>query len=1282
MNKGRYEIRGKLGEGGMGIVHRAVDPVVNREVAVKTIRDAQDKAVLDLFRRECAVLATLSHPNIVEIFDVGEADEEGEKRPYFVMPILRGATLQELIRDSSTRLTVDRSIQIVSQVSRGLQAAHEHGLVHRDLKPSNLFILSDDSVKIIDFGMAHLVNHRSATGLKGTLLYMAPEQVQLKQATALSDQFSLAVVCYEMLARRHPFATQEDLAQAIVNFTPLPVSQFNPAVSPSISQVIHKALAKDAFHRFSNVREFSDCLQKALRGEPIDIFDPTRIAPRLERARKAFDRGDLEDATDIIKGLESENLIAPEITELSRQVEEVRRAKTIKQFLETAHRRLDEGEYVRALQKVQDILDLDPANTEAFTLKGAIESKRSATQIDEWFRLANQHMENRAYAHARQALEKVLEIRPNESRAQVQLAEVERREQESLRIRSEKQQAYQSALEAYRRGDINSALHKLERVLDLDRRAPTSTSPDQGPVYQKLYEEVRSRRDQLASKETEARRALDEGNFAGARGLCEEVLAAFPNNVVFRALQDDVEQAQRMEISAYLAKIERDVATEPDFNRKVAILEEAGRRYPSESRFEQSLQQVRARRDLVDSLVGRARTAEEAKQFSDALGIWEMLRKIHPQHPGISIELDRLQRRREQQLRSDAKTHWVTQIDQALGVQDYQKAALLAGDALAEHPGDLELSALEKQARQFQSRAREAEEKAQLAKELVRSGDVKGGLDLFREAYRLDTHNVVVRTGLTEVLLKKAGETIDADWKGASTLVQEALDLDSSNPLAKSLDTLIQDKRQAEEVSTALSRVRELQAEGKVRNAIAEIDQVRQKYPREDRLIKFRAMLVESLPTLDRNELRVKDLEELNKLAAQSKKANDYQELESIFQKSSVFAKYGDDAEFRRSLTAIEERVKEATAGFEVSQATGGTPPPIYSEAPAVADSIPPVHDPAPRAKRNIPASVKMAIGVGAGFIGMVLVFMAATDSWPRFSKGSKAAPSPTLVTVAVNGTEGHPFEVLDATGKEVTDRLSSGLNAGQYVLRANKPGFHFEETFSVDSAQGATRVLAVQWEALPTLLKMNGHAASGSLTADGGKVDSGASFKNGHHSVVWRDAAGDEVRTEFDVRDDSVVMSEPRVAGRNVAGIVFAASRGRASYWAINSVSGVVETVDGSRGEAKAWAGSFSLQGVKSVRFERKFDKNPLGEFLPEESGAPVVSMVINSQVISGTSATVRPQAASPHKDEKVPTPTPLPQIEAPPPPPPQEDLDKAKEEARRKFRERLGLKDTTKKQ
>ena len=323
----------------------------------------------------------MSHPNIVEIFDVGEMEEGGVRRPYFVMPLLPGVTLQELIRTSSPRLTVERSIQMLAQACRGLQAAHEHNLVHRDLKPSNLFILEDDSVKIIDFGVAHLTDHRSATGLKGTLLYMAPEQIQRKQPTPLADQFSLAVVAYEMLARRHPFsvAGEQDLAQAILRYTPPPVSDFNPAVSPAISQVIHKALAKEPFYRFSGAKEFSECLQKALRGETIDIFDPSRITPRLQRARKAFDSGDVQDASEILTELEAESYLSPEIGALRRDIDEAQRVKTVKQLLETAKKRFDEEEYVRALQKVQEVLDLDSANTEAFTLKGAIEGKRRGT---------------------------------------------------------------------------------------------------------------------------------------------------------------------------------------------------------------------------------------------------------------------------------------------------------------------------------------------------------------------------------------------------------------------------------------------------------------------------------------------------------------------------------------------------------------------------------------------------------------------------------------------------------------------------------------------------------------------------------------------------------------------------------------------------------------------------------------------------------------------------------------------------------------------------------------
>src|SRR4030095_11974751 len=153
-----------------------------------------------------------------------EFEENGASKPYFVMPLLPGATLESLVRSSSQRLTVDRVVEIVSQTCRGLQAAHERGLVHRDLKPSNLFVMEDDSVKIIDFGVAHIVDTRHTMGLKGTLLYMSPEQIEMKPLSPLSDLFSLGVVCYETLTGRRPFerGTPNEIIQAILNQVPPP----------------------------------------------------------------------------------------------------------------------------------------------------------------------------------------------------------------------------------------------------------------------------------------------------------------------------------------------------------------------------------------------------------------------------------------------------------------------------------------------------------------------------------------------------------------------------------------------------------------------------------------------------------------------------------------------------------------------------------------------------------------------------------------------------------------------------------------------------------------------------------------------------------------------------------------------------------------------------------------------------------------------------------------------------------------------------------------------------
>ncbi|HZP01338.1 MAG TPA: protein kinase, partial [Terriglobia bacterium] len=811
--KDRYEIRETLGQGGMGLIYRAYDTLIKRDVALKTLRDISDASVRQLFHREYEVLASMSHPNIVEIFDIGDLEEEGTLRPFFVMPLLPGVTLEQLIRTSSHRLTVERTVDIMAQTCRGLQAAHERGLVHRDLKPSNIFVMEDDSVKIIDFGVAHVPDSHSRTGLKGTLLYMSPEQVEMKSPSPLSDLFSLGVVAYETLTQRRPFErpSERDVVDAILHYIPPPASELNPAVNQAVSRVIHKAMAKQPYHRFANARELAETLQKALRNEPIEIFDPSRIQPRIQRANKAFEAADYQFAEEILSELEAEGHIDPGMSMLRLKIDQAVRQRRILQLLDSARTRMEEQEYPLALQKVQEVLELDPSNATALRLKGTIEEQRTEGKIDDWFRLARQHIENHAYTHARQALQNVLQLKPKDTQATKLLAEVDRQEQDYKKVRQEKEQYYQAAVEAWRNGEISVALTRLERVMELDRRAPDSFAPDRSASYQTLYNQVRSEHDAIDRSYQEAKKHLADRNFVQAIQVCEQYLAKYPGHALFQALKFDVEEQQRQELSKRIAEIDRQVEAEPDLDKRVNILKEASKLYPGEPHFERSLRTMREKRDLVNSIIAKARAQEESGQLNDAIGQWEILRTIYSQYPGLNFEIDRLLKRRDQQARADAKTRWVEQVDRQLESRSYSRALDLLQEAQKEFPGDAELEELEKLARQGLERADEALKLMGQGQDLCNQEKFDEGLDLLRKAHQQDEFNPTIERVLLNTLVERARVLLDSDWRSAETLVQQALDLDPGHALAKSLRTLAQDRKREEFVEKCVAQARRLQ---------------------------------------------------------------------------------------------------------------------------------------------------------------------------------------------------------------------------------------------------------------------------------------------------------------------------------------------------------------------------------------------------------------------------------------------------------------------------------------
>ena len=642
--KGRYEVKEVVGRGGMGIVYKAYDTEVRREVALKTVGDLHSRAALDLFYKEWRVLANMHHPNIVEIFDIGEFNEGGVIKPFFVMPMLRGTTLEQLASIPGQPFAPERLVQIMSQLCRGLHAAHENGLIHRDLKPSNVFVMEHDSVKLIDFGIAHLVGGASATGTKGTPWYMSPEQIRNQECTPASDIFSLGVLCYEVLAGVLPFkgSSTEQIFESVLNYIPPPICDLNPAISQPISRVIHKAMAKQPQHRISNALAFSDTLLKALRNEPIDFFDPARIQPRIQHAKRSFDQGRYQLAADILSDLEAAGHIDPALTPLRRQIDQALRHRSIAELLEHAHSGLAEDEFHLALQSLEQLLKLDPANQEANHLKQQIEEGLSEKQIEEWLQDARLSLDLRHYESARQTLRKVIELRPGHPEASSLLVEVGLREEEYRKARLEKDRLYQAAREAWDNCEFGSALAKLKRVMELDEVAPDTSARESRGNYIAFHNMVESAEIAVERSVAEFTAACEMNDFACARSICDENLAKFPGHPLFQGLRLTAAEGAAQHKAELISNTRTLAIEEPSSERRLAMIQQAVEAYPGETYFDQWLKPLKERAELAARIAAKARDHEQRDQFPEALERWIMLRRIDDSYPGIDGEIERL----------------------------------------------------------------------------------------------------------------------------------------------------------------------------------------------------------------------------------------------------------------------------------------------------------------------------------------------------------------------------------------------------------------------------------------------------------------------------------------------------------------------------------------------------------------------------------------------------------------------------------------------------------------
>src|SRR5580700_3098442 len=266
---GRYRIVKEIGRGAMGIVYLATDPTIGRSVAIKTVRlrdvdNAQQREKLrERLFREARSAGVLSHPNIVTIYDMDEA----EGLAYIAMAYVNGPTLEKILA-SEEPLSGAKMLRLLRQTALGLDYAHGRGIVHRDVKPANIMTDEDGAVKITDFGIAKITAVGSMTETRtvvGTPNYMSPEQVQGFAIDGRSDQFSLAVIAYEILTGERPFQGEHlsTVVYKIVAEEPADAQQINSTLTPQIDQVLRRGLSKKREDRYPNCSNFVGALEMA-----------------------------------------------------------------------------------------------------------------------------------------------------------------------------------------------------------------------------------------------------------------------------------------------------------------------------------------------------------------------------------------------------------------------------------------------------------------------------------------------------------------------------------------------------------------------------------------------------------------------------------------------------------------------------------------------------------------------------------------------------------------------------------------------------------------------------------------------------------------------------------------------------------------------------------------------------------------------------------------------------------------------------------------------------------
>jgi serine/threonine protein kinase len=679
---GKYELIGELGRGGMGIVYRARDPLINRLVALKTITAglADNPNLLQRFYREAQSAGGLQHPNIVTIYDMGE--ESGT--PYIAMELIEGESLEQLI-SARPDLPLSLKLTYAIQACRAFDYAHKRGIVHRDIKPANVMLSKDGTVKVVDFGIARVLeSSKTQTGmLMGTFAYMSPEQYHGEHADERSDIWSFGVLLFELLTYQRPVSGDAPAAlmNKICQQEPTPLHELAPECPPELEAVLQRIFQKSPADRYQTMEDLLVELDPICKS-----FQSATVLKLVEQGSDLVKQGNFTQARDVLRQalqIESTNTQARSLLEkVNLELKRALIRPKAQQFVEKGMELLAQGKIQEAKVEAENALKLDTSFEAAQELKQRVQQELDRYRlIAEYLDTAKLRLAEGLPEMAEEPLAKVLQLEPSNKTAQVLRDQVER---DKLQ-RERRQRLLERLQQARSLWTVQNYKQCIEILTKLR---------EEFPKEEEVLRLLETAREDYA--EQSKRRTLEKAKSILAAGRHEECTAllldlqkSFPGDREISELLASVreDQANQRRLKS-LAEARRLFAGR-QYDECLTLLSTLQQEFPSDPEFAKLADAAREDKVKQYRLEGIAKAGKllVARRYEECGALLTELQERFPKDDEIARLVHSLHEDEAEQ----SKLRTLAEARSLLASRRYDESLALLGPLQKQYPGDAEI---------------------------------------------------------------------------------------------------------------------------------------------------------------------------------------------------------------------------------------------------------------------------------------------------------------------------------------------------------------------------------------------------------------------------------------------------------------------------------------------------------------------------------------------------------------------------------------------------------------